>query len=108
MTLHRLAITAALAVTVVWPVQAQQYFGQNQVQYDRFNWVVKETEHFLIYYYPEEARAATDAAMARKRKPMAAMALRTGHQSMAKPTVAVIARAPGAMNQLSTPSPRSA
>ena len=62
MTLHRLAITAALAVTVVWPVQAQQYFGQNQVQYDRFNWVVKETEHFLIYYYPEEARAATDAA----------------------------------------------
>ncbi len=40
----------------------QGYFGQNQVQYDRFNWRVRETEHFLIHYYPEEAQAAADAA----------------------------------------------
>jgi Tol biopolymer transport system component len=44
------------------PAKAQSYFGQNQVQYDQFNWRVKETEHFLIYYYPEEAQATTDAA----------------------------------------------
>src|SRR3954468_21275055 len=44
------------------PARAQSYFGQNQVQYDRFHWQVKETEHFLIYYYPEEAQATTDAA----------------------------------------------
>src|SRR6266550_1679924 len=44
------------------PAHAQGYFGQNQVQYDRFEWWVKETEHFLIYYYPDEAVAATDAA----------------------------------------------
>jgi hypothetical protein len=41
---------------------AQNYFGQNQVQYDRFHWLIKETEHFEIYYYPEEERAVTDAA----------------------------------------------
>ena len=44
------------------PARAQNYFGQNQVQYDRFHWLIKETEHFEIYYYPEEAAAVTDAA----------------------------------------------
>src|SRR5689334_11603883 len=44
------------------PAKAQSYFGQNQVQYDQFDWKIQETEHFLIYYYPEEARAAFDAA----------------------------------------------
>ena len=42
--------------------QAQNYFGQNQVQYDNFDWHVIGTEHFLVYYYPEERRAAIDAA----------------------------------------------
>jgi hypothetical protein len=41
---------------------AQGYFGQNQVQYDQFKWRVIESDHFLVYYYPEEERAARDAA----------------------------------------------
>ena len=41
---------------------AQNYFGQNQVQYDGFKWEVLQTEHFLIYFYPEERAATTDAA----------------------------------------------
>jgi Tol biopolymer transport system component len=41
---------------------AQNYFGQNQVQYDDFNWRVIGTEHFLVYYYPQERKAAMDAA----------------------------------------------
>src|SRR5689334_21709672 len=41
---------------------AQNYFGQNQVQYDRFDWQILETEHFQIYYYPEERKATWDAA----------------------------------------------
>ena len=56
---------AAVGVAALWPhapVVAQSYFGQNQVQYDQFQWRIKETEHFLIYYYPEEAQATTDAA----------------------------------------------
>jgi len=59
-----LAVAASVLVAsfAAIPVSAQEYFGQNQVQYDRFDWHVKATEHFLIFYYPEEARAAMDAA----------------------------------------------
>ena len=41
---------------------AQNYFGQNQVQYDSFKWQILETEHFQIYFYPEERTATWDAA----------------------------------------------
>ncbi|HET7586380.1 MAG TPA: hypothetical protein VFK13_15815 [Gemmatimonadaceae bacterium] len=54
--------TVALALLVASPLRAQGYFGKNQVQYDHFDWQVIETEHFLIHYYPAEARAAQDAA----------------------------------------------
>jgi len=43
-------------------LDAQQYFGKNQVQYKHFDWRVIETEHFLIHYYPEERAGALDAA----------------------------------------------
>jgi hypothetical protein len=29
------------------------YFGKNQTRYDRFDWMIYETEHFTIYYYPD-------------------------------------------------------
>jgi Tol biopolymer transport system component len=58
-----IAVAALLAVSVAArPAGAQGYFGQNQVQYDRFDWNVFGTEHFLVYYYPEERKAAMDAA----------------------------------------------
>jgi Tol biopolymer transport system component len=41
---------------------AQGYFGQNQVQYDKLDWKVIETEHFLVHYYPSERPAVMDAA----------------------------------------------
>jgi hypothetical protein len=41
---------------------AQSYFGQNQVQYDTFDWKYLDTEHFQVFYYPSEAQAAMDAA----------------------------------------------
>jgi Tol biopolymer transport system component len=34
------------------------YFGQNKVQYDLFKFQVLKTEHFDIYFYPEEEAAA--------------------------------------------------
>jgi hypothetical protein len=37
-----------------------QYFGQNKVQRQKFNFVVLQTKHFSIYYYPEEAGAAQE------------------------------------------------
>ncbi|MCI0405077.1 MAG: hypothetical protein L0209_03215, partial [candidate division Zixibacteria bacterium] len=37
---------------------AQFYFGQNKVQYTRFDWQVLTTEHFKIYFYQEEEEIA--------------------------------------------------
>jgi WD40 repeat protein len=55
-----LATLAALLLAT--RLDAQQYFGMNQVQYKHFNWRVIETEHFLVHYYPEERAGAMDAA----------------------------------------------
>jgi len=60
MKLRCLALGAVLLAGA--RVEAQQYFGQNQVQYKHFNWRVIETEHFLVHYYPEEKAGAMDAA----------------------------------------------
>lgn len=62
MTKARAILTLAAALGVGAPAKAQQYFGQNQVQFDRFKWKIMETDHFLVHYYPEEAIAVTDAA----------------------------------------------
>ncbi len=29
------------------------YFGKNQIRYDNFQWMTYETDHFVIYFYPE-------------------------------------------------------
>jgi Tol biopolymer transport system component len=39
-----------------------QYFGQNKVNYDDFSFKILHTEHFDIYFYPEEAGAVKYAA----------------------------------------------
>ena len=41
---------------------AAQYFGRNKVQYDDFDFRVLPTEHFDVYFYPEEKEATSDAA----------------------------------------------
>ncbi len=53
----------AIAVTLGLPARADaQYFGRNKVQYDKFKFQILTTEHFDIYYYPQEADAAKQAA----------------------------------------------
>jgi hypothetical protein len=54
------ALTAGLvafAVAAPTPMLAQTpyvpYFGKNQVRYDHFEWLIYETDHFTIFYYPE-------------------------------------------------------
>lgn len=42
-------------------VQAQ-YFGQNKVQYDKFDFKILKTQHFDVYFYPEMEEAAKLAA----------------------------------------------
>jgi Tol biopolymer transport system component len=39
-----------------------QYFGQNKVQYEKFDFQVLKTTHFDIYYYPEEGKPAQEVA----------------------------------------------
>ena len=60
---HRVALVVAAFIVAAAPsLQAQAYFGKNQVQYDAFDWKVIETEHFMVHYYPVEEDAARDAA----------------------------------------------
>ncbi len=61
-TVARAAASLALVGALAAPAGAQLYFGQNLVQYDRLDWRVLETEHFLVHYYPVEKEAAYDAA----------------------------------------------
>jgi hypothetical protein len=53
-------LTLLLGLILCSPLAAgaQGYFGQNQVQFQRFNWKVLKTEHFDIHYYPEIAQKA--------------------------------------------------
>jgi WD40 repeat protein len=39
-----------------------QYFGRNKVQYEKFDYRVLKTDHFDIYFYPEEEAAVKVAA----------------------------------------------
>jgi Tol biopolymer transport system component len=59
------AVAFALGATP-WPAVAQ-YFGQNQVEYETFDFRILRTLHFDIYYYPEGEKAANYAAQMAER-----------------------------------------
>jgi Tol biopolymer transport system component len=48
-------------VAAAGPAEAQ-YFGRNKVRYDHLDFRVLQTDHFDIYYYPEEEEATRHAA----------------------------------------------
>src|SRR6266576_1807238 len=53
-----LAVVAAAILFAPQPALAQTpfvpYFGKNQIRYTHFRWNIYTTDHFEIYYYPEE------------------------------------------------------
>src|SRR6266508_4227180 len=58
-------VSLGLLVLCTWAVARRaeaQYFGRNQVRYQSFDFRILKTEHFDLYYYPEEAEAAELAA----------------------------------------------
>ncbi|HYX82351.1 MAG TPA: BamA/TamA family outer membrane protein [Gemmatimonadales bacterium] len=59
-SIRLLGVVTAFVLTAQ-PASAQ-YFGQNKVQYRNFNFQSIQTEHFDIYYYPDERGGALDAA----------------------------------------------
>ena len=77
--MRRLVLAAGAFAGFASSLPGQSYFGQNQVQYDKFDWQVLETEHFQIFYYPAEQRAATDAGRMAERS-YARLAIVLGHQ----------------------------
>ena len=61
MPLHRLAaaiLAAGLAAAWVPPASAQGVFGPNKVLYQPLRWLVAESPHVRLYFYPEEAELA--------------------------------------------------
>ena len=57
------AVFVCLATTVFSAASADaQYFGRNKVQNGRLEFRTLRTEHFDIYYYPEEEQASRQAA----------------------------------------------
>ncbi len=36
--------------------QMAPYYGKNRIHYDKFEWHIYKTDHFEIYYYPENER----------------------------------------------------
>ena len=59
--LRRCSVALALVLGTPALLQAQ-YFGQNKVQYESFDWKIIQTEHFDVHFYPAEREAAMDAA----------------------------------------------
>ena len=57
MTVSRRTIISFLLISVfaISPATAQ-YFGQNKITYEKFNWKTYESPHFDIYYYEAEER----------------------------------------------------
>jgi Tol biopolymer transport system component len=56
------SLIAAIGLPLLASSATAQYFGQNKVQYRSFNFQSIQTEHFDIYYYPDERGGALDAA----------------------------------------------
>lgn len=51
----------AVALAIASAAEAQ-YFGRNKVQHREFRFEILQTEHFDVYFYPEERAAAGDVA----------------------------------------------
>ncbi|HEX5830684.1 MAG TPA: DPP IV N-terminal domain-containing protein, partial [Gemmatimonadaceae bacterium] len=84
------AVAAATVLAGSGRLEAQGYFGQNHVQYDRFRWQVLETEHFQVHYYPEIARSATLAASMAERS-YARLSRVLGHEFREKKPIVLFA-----------------
>jgi len=48
-----LGAIAASTLTLAAPIEAQNYFGRNKVQYDDFDWSILETPNFDLHFYEE-------------------------------------------------------
>ncbi|MHB1223785.1 MAG: BamA/TamA family outer membrane protein [Gemmatimonadaceae bacterium] len=94
------ALCAALMPAHAARLAAQQYFGQNQVQYDRLDWKVVETEHFRVHYYPQVAATARIAASMAERSYGRLSRLLQHEFSEKKPIIVFASRTDFAQNNI--------
>src|SRR5919108_6082881 len=73
------AAAIALALTVASAGAQVGGFGQNKIQYRRFDWHVLAGEHVDVFYYPEEERIAR-AALVYAEQSYDTLARRFGHE----------------------------
>jgi hypothetical protein len=66
MTVRIFSVVVSLLVLAPLAAEAQ-YFGRNKVEYVDFDFKILSTEHFDVYHYPREARAARLAAQLAER-----------------------------------------
>jgi WD40-like Beta Propeller Repeat len=60
---HRFAAAFAIAAVLGAAAPARaQYFGRNKVQYKNLQFEVLKTQHFHLYFYPDERAAVDDLA----------------------------------------------
>lgn len=59
---RRLLLPGLFVLLAMTSTAHAQYFGRNKVQYRTFDFQILKTDHFDIYYYPEEAEAAQIAS----------------------------------------------
>jgi Tol biopolymer transport system component len=62
------SIVVSISIVLLAAASADaQYFGRNKVEYVDFDFKILATEHFDVYYYPSEERAARIAAQLAER-----------------------------------------
>lgn len=61
MFMKRGAITLLAVSFALSGASAQEYFGQNKVRYEKYDFKILKTPHFDIYFYGKEAPAIDDA-----------------------------------------------
>jgi dipeptidyl aminopeptidase/acylaminoacyl peptidase len=99
--LRTLLLTGAVvAATAPAALRAQGYFGQNQVQFQNFEWRVLKTEHFDVHYYQSMAEGARIAARMAERS-YARLSRLMGYQfKERKPIVVFASRGDFAQNNV--------
>ncbi|MFI5312142.1 MAG: basic secretory protein-like protein, partial [Gemmatimonadales bacterium] len=89
---HRALLAALGGIALCTSAATAQYtqFGQNQVQYARFEWHVLHTEHFDVHYYKGMEQGATIAARMAERS-YARLSRLMGYQFKEKKPIVVFA-----------------
>jgi hypothetical protein len=91
LALRALALALAAGALGAPAAEAQFYaFGQNKIQYRRFDWHVLKGAHVDLYYYPAEADLAP-AALAYAEASYDTLALQFGHEMRARVPLIVYA-----------------